>query len=129
MHNSELEMHMKESNEAEKKHKCEECTKEFFLEWRLKKHKKIHSEGAKYCRFYNYNKHCIYEEMGRMFLHIRSEQCMFDPFKNKLCQFRHDMHEDGDNELDDDEQVTKKNQCHLCYKQLSGCVMLAHFFI
>ena len=31
------------------------------------------------------------------------------------------MHEDIHNELDDDEeeQVTKKNQCHLWYKQLS----------
>ena len=32
------------------------------------------------------------------------------------------MHEDGASELndDDDEQVTKKNQCHLCYKQFSS---------
>ena len=30
------------------------------------------------------------------------------------------MHEDGDNQLDDDEQVTKKYQCNLCYKQLSS---------
>ena len=90
VHNSELELHMKEAHEAEQKHKCEECANKFFLEWTS--------------------------------VHIRSEQCTFDLCRNKLCQFKHDMHEDGANELDDDddEQVTKKNQCHLSYKQLNS---------
>ena len=37
----------------------------------------------------------------------------------RLCQFRHDLHEDGDNQLDDDEQVTKKYQCNLLADEIT----------
>ena len=69
VHNSELELHMNEEHEAEKKHKCEECAR-VFSGMEVKKHMKIHSEGTKYCHFYSNNKHCILEEMGCMLLHI-----------------------------------------------------------
>ena len=45
--NSEFETHMVEEHTVEKSFECQFCGKTFLLEWRLKKHKLIHTEKPK----------------------------------------------------------------------------------
>ena len=51
-----LEVHMKTEHKEVENFKCEICDKTFVLEWRLKKHRNIHTEKAanlKFCHYYN----------------------------------------------------------------------------
>ena len=128
--NCDLEFHMRKEHEVENKYKCDQCDKDFFLEWRRNMHMKVHTDGVKYCHFYNNNKQCPYEDLGCMFLHITAEQCTFQNCKNQLCQFRHDklienVDEKNDEEVDKDyndveEEPINKNQCHLCMNQMDS---------
>ena len=127
--NCDLELHMKEVHEIDKNYKCDECDKDFFLEWRRNKHMKIHTDDAKYCHFYNNRKQCPYDELGCMFLHIRAEQCTFQHCSNKLCQFRHDNQIETidaceemvvNDRSDVEEEPIKENQCHLCMNQMDS---------
>ena len=50
---SDLETHLKEVHEIQKRFKCTECNKGFALDWRRKKHLNIHTDDAKFYHFYN----------------------------------------------------------------------------
>ena len=64
---------------------------EFFLEWRLKKHEKMHQTTVKKCHFYNNNKVCPYEKLGCMYEHRKSQKCKYGQKCNRsLCQYVHD---------------------------------------
>ena len=53
--NCDLERHIEE-HELQKEFKCDICGKEFYLKWRMLKHKEIHTETKKFCHYYNYSK-------------------------------------------------------------------------
>ena len=120
--NCDLEKHVKEEHEsAEMDYKCDICNKEFYLEWRWKKHAVIHAGNVKYCHYYNNGKACPYEEIGCMFLHMESQMCPFKPCKNRMCEFQHEkqietMEEESDDESEDAAEKSPINgkQCHLC---------------
>ena len=65
----------------------------FVLEWRLKKHRNIHTEKAanlKFYHYYNNYKTCPYSDLGCMFRHEDSPICLGkNKCINKLCQFKH----------------------------------------
>ena len=64
-----LESHLK-VHDAPKLFKCQYCEKMFYMKWRLEKHIKQHeSNDGKYCRYFNNDKYCPFEENGCMFLH------------------------------------------------------------
>ena len=50
--NSDLEKHMIQEHEHDRKFGCEVCDKKFVLEWRLKKHMKMHVEEVNKCHFF-----------------------------------------------------------------------------
>ena len=91
--NNHLEVHIKTEHQEVEKIKCEICDMTFVLEWRLKKHKNIHSEKAvnfKFCHYYNNNKTCPYSDLGCMFRHEDSPICLSKTkCSNNLCQFKH----------------------------------------
>ena len=75
--NSDLEIHLKTHSEVEH-FKCNKCEKVCYLEWRLKKHLEAHDQNVEnFCYFYNNEEFCPYEEVGCMFLHANSPQCIF----------------------------------------------------
>ena len=70
--------------------KCNKCTKEFTLKWRLKKHLNIHQFEVNYCHYFNNGKVCPFEEYGCKFKHEESSNCFSgNTCKRKLCQYKH----------------------------------------
>ena len=70
--------------------KCNICDKEFYVNWRLKKHILSHDLNLKFCHFYNNGKNCPYEDVGCKFKHKEAKSCRFDEnCDKKLCQFKH----------------------------------------
>ena len=71
--------------------KCDQCNKDFVLEWRLEKHKLMHEpNNSKFCHYYNNKKACPYEECGCMYKLEHSRPCKYQQkCSNKLCQFKH----------------------------------------
>ena len=70
--NNFFEVHIKTEHEEAEKFKCEICEMTFVLEWRLKKHRNIHTEQAtnmKFCHYYNNNKTCPFSDLGCIFRH------------------------------------------------------------
>ena len=66
--------------------KCDQFGQEFYLNWRLTKHKERHEKNLKYCHYFNNDMTCPYEENGCMC----AVQCSFqEKCRHKLCQFRH----------------------------------------
>ena len=66
----ELENHMENAHSEVTKFQCEECKKTFQLEWRLKKHKRMHTlRSVKVCKYFSSNRNCPYEKLGCKFLH------------------------------------------------------------
>jgi hypothetical protein len=129
---------MKEVHAIQNRFKCSECNKGFVLDWRRKKHMRIHIDDVEFCNFYNNKKKCPFEDIGCMFLHETADACTFHPCLNKLCQYKHDkviitVEEDtrtgdlleneqitSENNTDDDEEDSLNgNKCHLCMKQLN----------
>ena len=126
----ELEMHVEDEHKKEKPFECNICDKKFHLSWRLKKHKLIHSEKAKFCHYFNNAKYCPFDAIGCMFRHEKSGKCNFETCNNKLCQFEHleveknvdnnvviinevdEMDQDEENDTDDVQYG--ENDCHLC---------------
>ena len=82
-----------EDHEASKAFKCEQCDKEFHLEWRLNQHIRGHSEiDQKCCHYYKNSKICPFEKNGCKFRHEVSVICNFGKHcRNTLCQFRHEV--------------------------------------
>ena len=85
--NSDLERHIEEEHEKNRKYECYKCGKTFALRWRLGKHQESHgSSKNKKCHYFNNNKVCPFEEIGCMFAHIVSDMCMFgQKCSHKLC--------------------------------------------
>ena len=140
--NCDIERHMKEVHEAEKKYKCVVCEKNFFLEWRRTKHMQIHTDDVNYCHFYNNNKQCPFQEIGCMFLHKTAKLCTFKDCGNKLCQFRHEDQADTvcretekevdtdhtDVEEEENEEKLADYQCNICMEILNSPEdLLKHF--
>ena len=62
--NSDLEMHVMEAHQAEKKFICDVCDKSFVLEWRYKKHVLMHTDmNVKSCHFFKNSIKCPYEHV------------------------------------------------------------------
>ena len=111
--NSDLEKHMIQEHEHDRKFGCEVCDKKFVLEWRLKKHMKMHVEEVNKCHFFNNNKNCPYDDIGCKFLHEPSGKCKFDDCSNQLCQFNHSDELSAAEESDLDDYSIDENQCHI----------------
>ena len=79
----------------------------FVLEWRLKKHRSIHTEKAvnlKFCHYYNNNKACPFSQLGCMFRHEDSPFCLNNKkCIIKLCQVKHSQTD-----------TKEKNTCDKC---------------
>ena len=88
---ADLEIHIRSSHENHQKFKCDQCDKCFVLNWRLRKHMKLHTEGfVKHCYYFNNNRDCPFEELGCKFLHAEAEICNFgSKCKRRLCPLRH----------------------------------------
>ena len=98
---ADFENHMTDKHDVEKTFKCEVCDKTFFLEWRMEKHRVMHTEKIKSCHFFLSKKPCPFEKIGCKFLHTTSTKVNDKP-----------------NDIDTDNNETtytlKENQCHLC---------------
>ena len=86
-----LEEHIDNVQCNDRVYKCEKCEKEFNLNWRLKKHKRIHDGNShRKCHYFNNGKICPFEKRGCKFLHENSENCIHKEncsFQN--CQYTH----------------------------------------
>ena len=71
-YNNELEVHVKE-HDVENEFSCEICDKEFYLEWRLKKHMAVHSVQTKPCKYYSRNLPCPFDIIGCKFKHASKD--------------------------------------------------------
>ena len=103
--NCDLEVHVKRNHVSEEKFDCDICGKSFALEWRMKKHKQIHTnQTLKRCHYFNNDKSCPFEEIGCMFEHSFAGICRYGGKCNKtLCSYQHkkgekDMIVDGIND-------------------------------
>ena len=67
--NFEMENHMVEAHRQKKQHACDVCEKEFYFEWRLKKHMKMHTEVPNVCYYFKNKKVCPFDEVGCKFRH------------------------------------------------------------
>ena len=115
--NCDLEKHVKEEHgSVQMNYKCEVCEKEFYLEWRYKKHEMVHKGNAKYCHYLKNSKSCHYEEIGCKFSH--SDEPVGE--QDGDVEDNHiDEATDGEECDAEDEFTLNENQCHLCKKQLS----------
>ena len=104
---SDLEVHAIAEHGQEKTFQCGICDKRFVLEWRMRKHLKMHEEETTMCKFFAKRKHCPYEQIG--------------------CKFNHEQQEKDENDEDleivsdddnGDSYELAENQCHLCKLQL-----------
>ena len=138
--NIDLEDHMK-THEQPKLFQYDICEKEFYLKWRLTKHREGHEQKRRYCHYFNNTQMCPYEENGCMFSHETSPVCSFSTkCTRKLCQFRHpskstdqpDKNSDG--ELNDDEnssdseeesEIQSCNYCGQIYEEIEE--LIDHF--
>ena len=125
--NCDLENHF-EVHQIDKEHTCNVCGKQFFLQWRLRKHMQMHTENAPFCHFYNNGKLCPFQEIGCMFRHENSGPCKRRLCTRKLCQFQHyknieaaDNHNQeivsdkiDKNYLTDGKDKIDEYECHLC---------------
>lgn len=98
-----LEEHLKE-HDIQKEFKCDQCASEFFLEWRLKRHLRGHTDiNRKFCHYFNNGKVCPFEESGCKFKHEHSERCFYGlTCVNMLCQYQHDENKS----IGDEEKLT-----------------------
>ena len=89
--NCDLEVHIETEHKDPKQFECDKCDMRFCLQWRLEKHKTLHtSEVLRKCHYFNNNKKCPFEDLGCMFIHSESEKCKFDEScSNKLCSYKH----------------------------------------
>ena len=89
--NCDLEVHIEDQHKAPKQFECDKCDMRFFLNWRLEKHKTLHTgEVTRKCHYFNNNKKCPFEDLGCMFIHRESEKCKFDEMcSKKLCSYKH----------------------------------------
>ena len=104
--------------------RCNICEKQFYVQWRMKKHISSHLEQSKFCHYYNNGKFCPYEELGCRFKHSDSRQCKYDKkCRIKLCQFKHKEETNGEMEnlteniandidkiIDIEDEVSKKEK-------------------
>ena len=91
-----FEIHMKKvhADKEKENYQCNKCEKTFVVNWRLAKHLDMHNDqnaqNVRKCHFFNNNKHCPYEEIGCMYQHQESPQCIFqERCRNRMCQFKH----------------------------------------
>ena len=69
-HAFELENHLEETHGEKNKFQCDKCNNTFQLEWRLKKHKRMHiMKNVKCCKYFITNENCPFEKIGCKFLH------------------------------------------------------------
>jgi len=107
--NSDLEMHVISEHGQEKSFQCEICDKRFVLEWRMRKHLKMHEEKITMCKFFARSEHCPFEEIGCTFSHEHQENYEKEEDLETIS-------DDGDGES----YELAENQCHLCKLQLQS---------
>ena len=72
---SDLEIHIKASHAEHQIYECYECSKTFVTEWRLHRHRSIHSdEKTRQCIYFRKQITCPYDELGCKFRHSTSIQ-------------------------------------------------------
>ena len=98
-----LEKHLDEL-EKMKEFKCEICNKGFHLNWRLQKHRNIHQDTPKTCKYFSKKEVCPFESIGCMFLHL-------DKAQDKETEIEDVIETDDE---DDDSFFPVENQCHIC---------------
>ena len=60
-----LEKHIKGSQENYQEYECYKCSKKFVTEWRLRKHRRIHSdEKTRRCIYFKNKIRCPFDEFG-----------------------------------------------------------------
>ena len=105
-----LKIHVNQTN-----FHCNICDKTFLLQWRLRKHMKGHEQkNVKFCRFFNNNQICKFEEVsGCMFKHEHAPLCQnSDACKIYKCQFSHSeaVDEESNSDSDDDNIDDKSDE-------------------
>ena len=111
----------------QKKIKCDICEQEFYLKWRLIKHKEGHEKRLRYCHYFNNDLTCPYEENGCMFALKVSPPCRFKlKCANKLCKFKHTRYtekednghetveEEPNEKISDNETDSDVESCDFC---------------
>jgi hypothetical protein len=88
---ADLEMHIRSNHEKHQVFKCDQRDKCFVLNWRLRKHMKIHTEEfGKHCHYFNNNRKCPFEELVCKFLHAEAKICKLESkCRRRLCPLRH----------------------------------------
>ena len=81
LHNHELETHIEE-HKIQKSFSCEVCQKDFYLQWRLEKHKNMHEETTKLCHFFTNKKLCPFDRIGCKFRHEEPKKASKSVEKN-----------------------------------------------
>ena len=106
--NSDLESHLDLNHDSVERFQCDHCDKKFVLEWRLRKHKRMHKQqNTINCHYFNNKKDCPFEKIGCMFRHAYSKMCKYGNNCDKvMCSFQHN----------NDEKVTGKRKwnCDEC---------------
>ena len=91
--------------------KCDTCDQEFYLLWRLQKHKQIHITKPKVCKYVAMKQECPYAKIGCMFGHIEEEPAS-KPSENEVMDV---SLESEDNLFETvDEHQEENDNCHLC---------------
>ena len=130
--NFEMENHMVEAHQRKKQHVCEVCEKEFYFEWRLKKHTKMHTEVPNFCYYFTKKKACPFEEIGCKFRHEfqhvelaheqevaveeaqeSSEKIADKPAAAEKPNDESSNHEIASDTIDENDTI-KEYECHLC---------------
>ena len=71
-----LEQHLLNVHQNEKKYECEQCKALFLSKWRFKKHREMHVKSfIRTCHFFNNNLTCPFELNGCKFAHVTAEKC------------------------------------------------------
>ena len=82
---------MVDIHKCEQTYSCEVCGKKFFIKWRLEKHRSVHQENAKRCKYIQEGKICPFDKVG--------------------CKFAHKEERIANSQ---DEEIIQDNFCYFC---------------
>ena len=97
---------------------CEACNKDFYLQWRLEKHRKVHEETTKLCRFYANKKICPFERVGCKFRHDEANNEKSSNVEEMEAMANDEEHEKEKEQSEDILDELNETQCHLCMVNL-----------
>ena len=111
--NHEVETHMEE-HKVKKSFRCDICQKDFYLLWRLNKHRNVHLESTKPCHYHTSKRKCPFEAVGCKFRHDVPVYDQSDIMEKSEDECMDDTNNDTSKDSEDEE--LQENQCHLCMK-------------